>query len=393
MIRQSTDIKAAEQNATCPECGGQCLHPDLHGFGFLIRRHRFVSVPGVNNCARSDDDGHWCNRDESDPMHFPTPVAIQGGIETCPDGCTKDPLTDPEVGAEEEMSNVKLDWPAWLAGADDLVVVQRAVVREGAIRRVMAETGESREVVAESLDAMEAMDQEAVLELADGNPTTLADALTRYIRIVRTWEEPDGRVDRDVVLSDLSAILEYPWRDEESLLALHEPNGGVQLHIEEGDNRDLEIRIGDNRSLVATVNWEEAGSAGQHAAEQVARAVHRAVLVRVLADRDHTVQLNAVQTADLAQWLTRPNGSMSDGQRLSVDAVSGGGVLVRTRPYSYQRPGPALAKDQERYDARRVPAPTVDGIGGHFPMAAEELEYRSEIKMDLGPDLPFTDRS
>jgi len=39
------------------------------------RRHKFVSVPGVNNCARSDDDGHWCNRDESDPVHFPTPVA------------------------------------------------------------------------------------------------------------------------------------------------------------------------------------------------------------------------------------------------------------------------------------------------------------------------------
>jgi hypothetical protein len=197
---------------------------------------------------------------------------------------------------------------------------------------------------------------------------------------MRTWEEPDGRVERDVVLSDLSAILEYPWRDEEALLALHEPN--VRLYIEEGDNRDLEIRIGDNRWLVATVNWEEAGSAGQHAAEQVARAVHRAVLVRVLADRDHHVQLNAVQTADLAQWLTRPNGSMSDGQRLSVDAVAGGGVLVRTRPYSYQRPGHAMARDQESADVRR-PAPTMDGIRGHLPMTAEEAEQRRRLTEEM----------
>lgn len=291
------------------------------------------------------------------------------------------------------MGNVKLDWPAWLAGADDLAAVQRAVVREGAIRRVMAETGESREVVAESLDTMEAMDEEAVLDLADGNPTTLADALARYIRIMRTWEQ--GSLCQKVA-DDLSAILEYPWRDEEALLALHEPNGGVQLHIEEGDNRDLEIRIGDNHSLVATVNWEEAGSAGQYAAEQVARAVHRAVLVRVLADRDHSVQLNAIQTADLAQWLTRPNGSMSDGQRLSVDAVSGGGVIVRTRPYKYQRPGPALAQDQEAADNARgrwnvTPVgpltrramPTVDGIRGHPPMTAEEADQRRRLTEEM----------
>ena len=37
--------------------------------GNEVDGHGFVSAPGVNNCARSDDDGRWCNRDQSDPVH------------------------------------------------------------------------------------------------------------------------------------------------------------------------------------------------------------------------------------------------------------------------------------------------------------------------------------
>lgn len=241
-----------------------------------------------------------------------------------------------------------------LEQVSDLAAIQRAIVREKAIREGMARTGEGREVVAEALDAMQSMDQEAVLDLTEGAPTTLVDALTRYVRILETWDEV---LPRDRVLGDLSAILEYPWPNEEALVQLHEPNAGVRLEIREGDDRDQEIRVGG--SLVATVNWEDAGSGGQVATKQVARAVHRAVLVRVLADREHHIQLNAAQTEDFRQWLARPNGSsLGDGQRLTVDAVSGGGVLIRTRPYVYQRPGNSHLAEQARLDQRRgTPAP------------------------------------
>ena len=64
-----------------------------------------------------------------------------------------------------------------LADDADLAAAQRAIVREKAIRDAMARTGEGRAVVVEMVDAMDAMDQEAVLDLAEGSPTTLEDAL------------------------------------------------------------------------------------------------------------------------------------------------------------------------------------------------------------------------
>lgn len=258
--------------------------------------------------------------------------------------------------------------------ADYLAQLQRAVVREQAIRTAMAETGETREVIAESLDAMGAMDQEAVLELTEGQPTTLRDALTRYIRITAQQGEPSHEIG--AVLADLSAILEYPWRDEEALVALHEPNAGLVLGVNWPDDEHMEIVIGENRWPVASANHDEHGNAGMALAEEVARAVHRAVLVRVLADRDHHVQLNDAERQALIGFLERPNGSWTGQGRLSVDAVSGGGVLVRTRPYSYQRPGPALARQQELADQRRGVMPTVDGIRGHREMTPEEVEQR-----------------
>lgn len=254
------------------------------------------------------------------------------------------------------MTNLSLG--DWLAGENDLGLIQRAVVREKVIRKIMAETGEGREVVTEMLDAMASMNQEAVLELTEGEPTTLADALERYVRHLEA--NPDHRVLSDDVVVELTAILNYPWSGEEALMALHRPNGSVELHIGEGDNRDLEITIGDNRWPVITVNWEDAGSGGQRAAEDVARAVHRAVLVRVLADREHIVQLNIAELAQLRRFLTDPSGSHQAGDRLSVNAVEGGGVLVRTRPYVLQRLGPARVADQEK--TRRTPATDLDDV-------------------------------
>lgn len=228
--------------------------------------------------------------------------------------------------------------------ADYLAQLQRAVVREQAIRTVMAQTSETREVVAESLDAMGTMDQEAVLELTEGNPTTLRDALMRYVRILEAGNPVLGR---DEVASDLSAILEYPWRDEEALVALHEPNG-VRLEVEQPEYDRTVIKVG-GREIASIVHHGE----DPDAVSDTAYAVHRAVLVRVIADRDHHVQLNDAERQTLIGFLERPNGSWTGQGRLSVDAVSGGGVLVRTRPYSYQRPGPALARQQELTDQRR----------------------------------------
>lgn len=226
-----------------------------------------------------------------------------------------------------------VDLEEMLAGASDLDAVTRAVVREKTIRLAMARTGEGREVVAESVDALESMDREAVLDLTEGEPTTLRAALDKYLE---TLEERDELQPRDRILDELATILGYPWSAEEERLASHGVNSSVRLTVEHTDERDLSVKLGGHE--LARVNWEEAGSAGIAAAENVAHAVHRSVLARVIADRDHHVQLNSTDRRSLLAWLERPSGSWhADGpSRVTVDAVEGGGVLVRTRPYSYQ---------------------------------------------------------
>lgn len=222
---------------------------------------------------------------------------------------------------------------ALMENTDDLDQVTRAVVREKTIRAGMARTGEGREVVAEVVDALESMDREAVLDLADGEPTTLRAALDRYLE---TLEARDELQPRDRILDELATIMGYPWSHEEERLAAHGVNSSVRLTLETRDDRDLSVKLGGHE--LARVSWEEAGSGGILAAETVATAVHRSVLARVIADRDHHVQLNSSDRRSLLAWLERPSGSWhSDGpSRVTVDAVEGGGVLVRTRPYSYQ---------------------------------------------------------
>jgi hypothetical protein len=98
-----------------------------------------------------------------------------------------------------------------LACEDDLDAVGAALAREVAIRQVMAETGESREVVEEAVGAIDAMADEAVLDLCEGQPTTLGDALSRYVDgLPARW--PDGAdLDQETVTGDLVALLSYPW--------------------------------------------------------------------------------------------------------------------------------------------------------------------------------------
>jgi hypothetical protein len=92
----------------------------------------------------------------------------------------------------------------------DLDVVKRALIREQAIRGTMANTGESREVVAETLDALDAMAQEAVLDLVGGEPTTLRAALQKYADDLATSEPGE---DVRIVLGDLDALLAFRWPD------------------------------------------------------------------------------------------------------------------------------------------------------------------------------------
>jgi hypothetical protein len=232
-----------------------------------------------------------------------------------------------------------------LAGSEDLELVQAALVREKVIRNAMAQTGEGRETIVDMIDALASMDQEAVLSLTEGEPTTLADALRRYVNDLESRH--GDYVSPATVAEELGAILAYPWTGEEALVQLHNPHYGLALHVQEGEDRDLEIRMGNNRHLVYTVNWEDAGSGGQREAERVAEAVYRATLARVIADRDHHVQLSASDRRSLLAWLERPNGSWrpDDGGRISLDAA-GSGVIVRTRPFAHQYMPPRPPLDQ-----------------------------------------------
>lgn len=227
-------------------------------------------------------------------------------------------------------------WDNYLAQEPDLDAVARAVEREREIRIGMARTGEGREVVAEFLDAQAAMDDEAVLDLTDGNPTTLVDALTRYL------EELEGRDElqpRARVAGELAAILAFPWPEDERRVQLHNPHYGLALHVDQEENRDLVIRMGSNRWEVARVNWEDAGSGGQLAAGVVAERVYRATLARIIPDREHIVQVNSAGVTEMIMWLTSVprSGSVWIGDRISLNAVEGGGILVRTHPYAHQR--------------------------------------------------------
>jgi hypothetical protein len=225
-----------------------------------------------------------------------------------------------------------------MAGEIDLSRVQAALVRETTIRQVMAQSGEGRQTVEDMINAMESMDQEAVLDLTEGEPTTLRDALLRYVRVLDE-RDPDGDELTPVagVSGDLGAILNYPWSDEEERLALHNPHYGLALHIEYPDDDHVEIRIGSNRWLVASGDYDELGRSGMAALGRVAEAVHRAVLVRVIADREHIVSINPRDRLDFLRFVDRPSGSWAaKDSRITVDAVAGGGLLIRTRPFSYQ---------------------------------------------------------
>jgi hypothetical protein len=217
------------------------------------------------------------------------------------------------------------------AGLD---AVQTALTRETVIRKVMRDSGEPRDIVVEMIDAMQSMASEAVLDLMEGEPTTLRAALQRY---VESLPEPDGTAADWDVADDLSAILAYPWPEEEAVLALHEPNTSLKLTVSYPDDETVTVCIGSNLHEICHGTYDDLGSSGMSAMVNTAQAVHRAVLARVIADRDHHVQLSSTDRRSMLQWLERPSGAWTtdNPSRVTLNAVEGGGVLVRTRPYAH----------------------------------------------------------
>lgn len=153
-----------------------------------------------------------------------------------------------------------------LAGESDLEAVQAALVRERVIRDVMRDSGEERQHVADMLDAMASVSQEGVEELTDGQPTTLRDALQRYV------EGLEGDSDEEVFLvrvaEELATILNYPF-----------PGPSVELEIERPDDETLTVKVGGE--LIAGANHDDHGWAGMDLLETTARNVHKAVVGRL----------------------------------------------------------------------------------------------------------------
>jgi len=158
-----------------------------------------------------------------------------------------------------------------LAKADDLGAWADALSRETAIRQVMEETGEPREVVEEAVGAMDAMAEEGVLDLAEGNPTTLRDGLARYVEVLADRDEV---LARDWVLSDLYALLNYPWAAERP---------GVPVDPEDSLERQEGEPVGYHRRRTTETGYPLMGSSDAEREE----AHQRTIRIQRQAMRDH----------------------------------------------------------------------------------------------------------
>ena len=157
------------------------------------------------------------------------------------------------------------DLAAVLAAEEDLDDVIRAVAREQIIREAVAETGETREIVAMMLDAEISMDQEAVLDLVEGDATTLRAGLQRYVEELATRDELQPR---DRITGELDSLLAYPW-------PIASAGPGRELEIERPDDETLIVKIGGR--LVAGASHDDHGWAGMDLLETTARNVHKAL--------------------------------------------------------------------------------------------------------------------
>lgn len=238
---------------------------------------------------------------------------------------------------EQQSEVVVKALQAFLAGAPDLDAMERAIAREREIRIMMARSGQGRGPAADMIDVEQSMAEEAVLDLTDGEPTTLVDTLQRYLSELACRGELQPR---DQITTELEAILRFPWPEDERLVSLHNPHYGLMLHFRHDKNRDLIVQMGNERREVARVSWEDAGSGGIEAVEAVARAVYKATLARVLPDRDHSVKLSRAQVDGLRVWLQSAGMNLAPTRiregRLALD-VHGSSVIITTMPYAHGR--------------------------------------------------------
>lgn len=166
------------------------------------------------------------------------------------------------------MAGLTYDLDSVFRSVDDLDKAQAALVRERVIRDTMRESGEERQHVVDMLDAMESMGQEAVLELTEGEPTTLRDALQRYVDSLAQGTEENESLSGAQVADDLSTLLAYPF-----------PGPSVELEIVHRDEDHLEVRVGG--MFIFSATQDDHGRAGLKALENAARAVHREVTTRL----------------------------------------------------------------------------------------------------------------
>lgn len=154
-----------------------------------------------------------------------------------------------------------------LRSVDDLDEVQRALVREQAIRATVRETGEPYEIVAETMDAMISMGDEAVLSLTEGDATTLKEGVTKYIGHL----EAQGDTASLDVAADLTNLVEFSWP------IASPPRETLALAVDfPEDDKHLVITLGGQE--VAKANHSEHGWSGMEVAQRTAEKVHAAIL-------------------------------------------------------------------------------------------------------------------
>jgi hypothetical protein len=157
------------------------------------------------------------------------------------------------------MAGLTYDLDSVLRSVDDLDTVVRALARERVIRDVMRDSGEERQHVADMLDAMISVSQEGVEELTDGQPTTLRDALQRYVESLDTNDPfPLSLVD------DLCAILAYPF-----------PGPSVDLEMTD-DGHVMKISVGGSALLTV-----DRGDNTLSSVSSAVQTVHEAVMDRL----------------------------------------------------------------------------------------------------------------
>ena len=165
----------------------------------------------------------------------------------------------------ETLGRAGLTLAEALAGEEGLDRIQEALVRERVIREVVRESGEPRDIVVEMIEAMKSMADEAVLDLMEGEPTTLRAAVQRYVDELETRDEV---LPRDRLVEELAMLLGYPYPRADA-------GPGQELEIRQPDDEHLEVWIGGRE--IASANHDEHGWSGMAAVQSTAEGVHKAL--------------------------------------------------------------------------------------------------------------------